>query len=70
MHSIKALQKRSFSYAPQIQFIGKRTKTDKTVGVNPLPPRPVAAAPAHPAPAATQTGQQAAAIIKALSPNC
>ncbi|TNV73709.1 hypothetical protein FGO68_gene3102 [Halteria grandinella] len=58
--------KRSFSYAPQIQFIGKRTKADKAVGVNPPKVKPVAAA--HHAPA--HSGQAAAAVIKALSPNC
>jgi len=59
--------KRSFSYAPQIQFIGKRTKADKAVGVNPPKVKPAAA---HHTPAPAKSGQAAAAVIKALSPNC
>lgn len=66
MFAIKALQKRTFSYAPQIHFIGKRTKEDKSHGVNPAPVRSVET---HHTPV-MHSGHQAAAVIKALNPNC
>ena len=59
---------RSFGYSPQIRFIGKRTQTDKSVGVYGAPK----VEHKNHAPHAAQTlqGAQASGVLKALSPMC